>query len=107
MLRIYELQSNIKIASNISSVSRFYSAATKSRNHKHLKKSIEVNMQYKSSLEKAVVDVFEYTKKGHKHRRYNLIGISHDLYKRIESLIKDGKWGLFFAIVNKHRHVDN
>jgi hypothetical protein len=103
MIRIYELKETIKTASNISSVSRFYSAATKGIGSKHSKKSLEVKMQYKSQENKAVVDVFEYTKKGHKHRKYNLINIDYDLYKKIESLINGGKWNLFFAIVNKHR----
>lgn len=103
MLKIYSNNNLLKFASSSYCISRFQSAVNKGKNSKNSRKSIEVKTHYKSNSKKVSVDVDEFTKSGHKHRHYILENISQELYKKIESLISAGKWGMFFSIVNKYR----
>ena len=103
MKRIYSIGSFNKFASTSQSISRFQSAVIKSSGGKSSRKTIEVKTHYKPSSNSVIVDVDEYTKSGHKHRNYTLNGVSSSLYKKIESLISKGRWGMFFGLVNKHR----
>jgi len=106
MHRIFELISNFsKTASTSHSVSRFQTALIKGSNPKSARKSMEVKIHYRSGQKKATVDVDEFTRSGHKHRCYELEDVGRDVFKKMENLISKGHWGMFFAIVNKHRIV--
>ena len=104
MRRIFSLIKDfVKTASTSHSVSRFQSAVLKSGKSSSSRKSLEVKLHYKLSSELVSVDVDEYTKSGHKHRKYELENISPSNFSRLEKMISKGQWGMFFAVVNKHR----
>ena len=108
MLRIFSLlNSLIKTASTSQSVSRFQSAVLKSSRSKNSRKSIEIKMHYRQSSEFLTVDVDEYTKSGHKHRQYELENIDKKMLARLQKMISNGQWGMFFSVVNKHRIKDS
>jgi hypothetical protein len=108
MHRIFELIINFtKTASTSHSVSRFQTALIKGSSPKSARKSIEVKIHYRQSHKQATVDVDEFTKAGHKHRCYELENIDRNVFKKMESLISKGHWGMFFALVNKHRIVSD
>lgn len=108
MRRLFSLLGTfIKTASTSQSVSRFQSAVLKSSRSKASRKSLEVKMHYKHGSELLTVDVDEYTKSGHKHRQYKLENIDKKMLTRLQKMISNGQWGMFFSVVNKHRIKDS
>jgi len=104
MRRLFYLLDNlIKTASTSHSVSRFHSAVLKAGKSNSSRKSLEIKLHHRQASGKVTVDVYEYTKSGHKHRRYELENISKPMFAKLEKMISSGSWGMFFAVVNKHR----
>jgi len=91
-----------KEATTSCSGSRCVSALKKYENGKKVKKSLDVQLSYQEEKNIVKINVHEYTKSGHKDRHYILKNISPSLHKKMQQLISDSHWGMFFNIVNKY-----